>query len=651
MSYIDRVQAQVLVDKVKEEIRNDDTIVPDKGYRTMDAQKMAKLHEAVADRMMTAGLPQDEAVKRASLAIIDYASKLNSGWCGTTNLSARVYNRYAREERKHGGISLPQQDERSNPKGGRGDGERGGDRSPTPGEGDGRGEDQGQGDGQGQGEGGDSDDRPGEDQGQGEGQGEDGEQSEPQCFRESQSGDEGEEMDLDYSKFCFLRFGSKPSAAVKWPYWDPSALEGALKALGVPENALERVPRYRANREFIEAANIPVLTLPGMAQFLMDYPLPEEEPEEPKDPEDEEGEDGPDDGDGDGEEQPREGDGEGDGSPEEDDPLRDQDGNPIPQEDLGLPQFPQGKRRILRRPNGKHYMCPDEFDTAAIIISNGFNLILEGVPGCGKTEMGMAIADLLDVPVFIVTSPQERWDVIGFKDAEGRPVTTDFVKAYISDCVLILDEMDRSLTDALICVNSALANEILMTPDGQKLKHPNCRIIACTNTNGRGPTKGHATAVAFDDSTLDRFVTLRVNYCRDIELFIANGDEALVDFLDDWRECSQRLEFDSPVISYRGVANLVHLKDREGLMANKEVGRVQMMLDLMTVEGDSRLDDSYFADPAKILKSAISKEVMNESSLQTLYDTLKPQNRNSVYGRALARLIELTRQEGTLGEE
>ena len=317
---------------------------------------------------------------------------------------------------------------------------------------------------------------------------------------------------------------------------------------------------------------------------------------------------------------------------------------PTPEPDP-MVSIPKG-RKIIRRRDESLYLAPKEFDDLLILLMQKFNVILEGVPGCGKTEMAIAIAEVLGIPVYIVTSPQDRYDVIGYNDANGNYVPTDFVKAYGQECVLILDEIDRATNDARICINSALANGILATPKGNIPRHPGCRIVACANTSGKGATANHQSAIAFDASTLDRFVTLRVGYDKAIEDFITGNDKDLVEFLDDYRKTCQAVGIDTPLVSYRGMANLAKMKNIMSLKGTDPVKDIETKLKEVVVNGSPTVDFGYFKKVANLLRSALGKEQVTGDDFKTIANAMP--NQDNPYVKELKSLARIMNEEGVL---
>ena len=165
-----------------------------------------------------------------------------------------------------------------------------------------------------------------------------------------------------------------------------------------------------------------------------------------------------------------EGDGEGDG---------DGEGEGKGEEEAPVPPSP-------RQPEADGYLKPKEYDLVKSLIEDGYNVLLVGPRGTGKTEMALRIFSELERRLYMLTSPQTRHEVTGYADANGVEVPTQITQA-ITDPQggLLLEEMDRSMPEALIPMNAMLANGVMDVPVRGMVKvEPTLAIIATANTKG-----------------------------------------------------------------------------------------------------------------------------------------------------------------------
>ena len=153
-----------------------------------------------------------------------------------------------------------------------------------------------------------------------------------------------------------------------------------------------------------------------------------------------------------------------------------------------------------------------------------------GEPGSSKTTTAIKIAELLNVPFYVIACAMTKWDLLGFTlpgvtldNGEPRIIETGFVKAWRDGGVVILDDADRSVPKALTVLNSGLANGWLDLSHlglGTVERHPDCYIIMTGNSNLQGGDGAFATE--FQDAALrDRFPFVKMDTCNDFEMSIA----------------------------------------------------------------------------------------------------------------------------------
>lgn len=261
---------------------------------------------------------------------------------------------------------------------------------------------------------------------------------------------------------------------------------------------------------------------------------------------------------GDGPEKSGDGDGDGDGQEGDDGGDEDGEGDPQPQPQPRTPE-----------PDG--YMKPSKYDLVLGFARDGYNILLTGPKGAGKTEMAFRIIGELEKRLFMLTSPQTRYEVTGYTDANGKEVPTQITLAITQPSGLLIEEMDRSMPEALIPLNAMLANKRMDVPGrGVVEVDPQCLIIATANTSGNGADDAYGTAQQLDASTLDRFVTVRIDYEREIDEVCAKDakgkvDTRLVDFITEFRRACEVNQFTRYMVSYRGVKNFKQVADKYGV--------------------------------------------------------------------------------------
>lgn len=203
-----------------------------------------------------------------------------------------------------------------------------------------------------------------------------------------------------------------------------------------------------------------------------------------------------------------------------------------------------------------------DFDRLVKLLEMGMNVYMYGPAGSGKTYMAIEACERLhekgEIPSgvpYILSSPQASYEITGFIDAGGKRVPTAFTEWFMNGGLLILEEMDGAVPEALIAFNTALGNRMMNIPGlGTQAMNPKCLCIATANTPGHGASIAYVTRVQMDMSTLDRFAVMRVDYDEKVELDMAMGDSQLVAFAHDWRRaCEQACQEERVLFSYRGI--------------------------------------------------------------------------------------------------
>jgi hypothetical protein len=133
------------------------------------------------------------------------------------------------------------------------------------------------------------------------------------------------------------------------------------------------------------------------------------------------------------------------------------------------------------------------------------NIWLTGPTGSGKTTAAQAVAKALSLDFGSDGSLDADYKVLGFRDANGHIVSTQFLKIYENGGIYLADEIDNWLPSALLSLNAALANGFVSTPGGLISRHKDCLVIACANTWGHGATNEYVGRSKQDAATLDRF--------------------------------------------------------------------------------------------------------------------------------------------------
>lgn len=160
-----------------------------------------------------------------------------------------------------------------------------------------------------------------------------------------------------------------------------------------------------------------------------------------------------------------------------------------------------------------------DFDKLCAVVSTGVPVYMVGPSGSGKTHAAEAVAKGLGLEFHCQSVSQQTTVsyLLGYMDANGRYITSEFRKAYEHGGLYLLDEIDAGNPNVLCVLNAALANDICAFPDGMIKRHDDFRLIAAANTYGRGADRQYVGRMQLDAATLNRFATLVWDYDEALE--------------------------------------------------------------------------------------------------------------------------------------
>jgi cobaltochelatase CobS len=183
--------------------------------------------------------------------------------------------------------------------------------------------------------------------------------------------------------------------------------------------------------------------------------------------------------------------------------------------EIKLPKVPAVKVE------NSHKILPD----VVMAVVAGTHPFLVGPAGSGKTTLAMQVADTLKRKFYADNRITSEFKLLGYMDATGKYVRTQFREAYEKGGVFLLDEVDASDPDVLTTFNSALANGMCPFPDKLIQAHKDFVALAAGNTYGRGADREYVGRTQLDAATLDRFVVIEVDYDEVAELAWATNDD------------------------------------------------------------------------------------------------------------------------------
>lgn len=198
-----------------------------------------------------------------------------------------------------------------------------------------------------------------------------------------------------------------------------------------------------------------------------------------------------------------------------------------------------------------------DFDKICNIVANDIPLMLVGGAGAGKNYTLEQVAKGLGLTFYSTNAINQEYKLTGFIDANGVYHETEFYKAFKDGGMFFLDEIDASSPEALIILNSAIANRYFDFPVGRIKANKDFRVVCAGNTYGTGADMIYVGRNVLDGATLDRFVVLNFDYDEQVEKQLAY-DEELYYFIKDLRDAinDSNLRY---IVSMRALINATKL--------------------------------------------------------------------------------------------
>ena len=197
------------------------------------------------------------------------------------------------------------------------------------------------------------------------------------------------------------------------------------------------------------------------------------------------------------------------------------------------------------------------FENILHLVAAHENVYLYGPAGSGKNTIAEQIAEALGVEFYYQNTLVTKFDVSGYKNAQGEYEETAFYKAWKNGGLFFADELDNSTAEAIIALNAALANGYYTFPNsGEKVaKHPDFYCIAAGNTNGQGATEEYCGRYQMDESSRDRFAFIEIGYNAKVEESICGGHLDILEFVRDLRSVTKSLQI-KLICGYRAISRL-----------------------------------------------------------------------------------------------
>lgn len=202
------------------------------------------------------------------------------------------------------------------------------------------------------------------------------------------------------------------------------------------------------------------------------------------------------------------------------------------------------------------------FENILHLVAAHENVYLYGPAGSGKNTIAEQIADALGVDFYYQNTLVTKFDVSGYKNAQGEYEETPFYKAWKNGGLFFADELDNSTAEAIIALNAALANGYYTFPNSSEkvAKHPDFFCIAAGNTSGQGATEEYCGRYQMDESSRDRFAFVEIDYNAKVEESICGGHLDILDFVRDLRSVTKSLQI-KLICGYRAISRLAKFYD------------------------------------------------------------------------------------------
>ena len=204
----------------------------------------------------------------------------------------------------------------------------------------------------------------------------------------------------------------------------------------------------------------------------------------------------------------------------------------------------------------------NKFEEVLKFVSKNEPVFLTGEAGTGKNVICKQVAKALGLDFYFSNAVTQEYKLTGFTDAMGKYQETQFYKAFKNGGLFMLDEMDASIPEVLVILNSAIANKYFdfPAPIGYVEAHPNFRIVGAGNTYGEGASYQYVGRNQLDGASLDRFACVNVEYDENIEKLLCENDTELLDFIHSIRKICHEHNIQL-IASYRAISRIHKLQN------------------------------------------------------------------------------------------
>ena len=226
-----------------------------------------------------------------------------------------------------------------------------------------------------------------------------------------------------------------------------------------------------------------------------------------------------------------------------------------------------------------------QFEKILKLVASDIPTMLVGPAGSGKNHTLEQVAESLDLDFYFSNAITQEYKLTGFIDANGTYQETQFYKAFKNGGLFFLDEIDASIPEVLIILNSAIANKYFDFPNEKVVAHEDFKVVAAANTFGMGADNLYVGRSQLDAATLDRFAVVEFGYDPEVEKAIASSEE-LYDYITSLRKSVENTSVRF-VVSMRATINASKL---DGVLSAKDI------LEMVVLKGLEKSDINILLD-------------------------------------------------------
>ena len=189
-------------------------------------------------------------------------------------------------------------------------------------------------------------------------------------------------------------------------------------------------------------------------------------------------------------------------------------------------------------------------------------VLLTGERGSGKTSLLKQVADSLELKFFSMSMTRQTTlsHLLGFRNVDGVYMPSPIRDAAEQGGVVVLDEIDASDVNVLLCFNT-VDNGYIAFPDGVVYLHKD--FVLCATSNPQNNHKEYNGRSKLDAATLDRFDIINVE--RD-----ENLEKSLISF-----STFQHIDIVRKSLESNGSSKYISMRDALRYEKRKELGLLE----------------------------------------------------------------------------